>query len=64
MSKLFEVMSGGDPYSRAADVREYVHSFDDATCIYRGDLSGLAGKRATEQRLRRLYPGCTVRRGD
>lgn len=54
----FTVSSGGDPYSRAADVRE-----ETATgTIYCGDLSGRAGKRATESLLRRLYPGCRVSR--
>jgi hypothetical protein len=60
--RLFEVMQCGDPYSRAAEVREYATSFDDTSCIYRGDLSGLAGVRETERRLRRTYPGCKVRR--
>lgn len=62
MNRLFEVMSGGDPYSRAADVREYVASFDEDTCVYRGDISGMWGKRETEHRLRRMYPGCRIRR--
>lgn len=62
MTRLFEVMRGGDPYSNAAEVREYVNSFDEDTCTYRGDISGLAGVRETERRLRRMYPGCRIRR--
>jgi hypothetical protein len=63
--KLFEVISGGDPYSRAAEVREYPGGvFSDVSCIYCGDLSGRWTKRETERQLRRMFPNCKIRRGD
>ena len=64
MARLFEITSGGDPYSRAADIREYKESFDEDTCIYCGDLSGRWTKRRAEQELRRMFPCCIIRRGD
>lgn len=54
----FTVQRGGDPFSRAAEVIQHTSGGD----IYRGDLSGLAGVRETERRLRRDYPYCVVRR--
>lgn len=59
---LFIVKQNGDPYSRAADVLQFANSFDEPTCTYRGDLSGLWSRRRTEWELRRLYPGCKIRR--
>jgi len=59
MSKRhFTVSSGGDPYSRAADIREEV----EHGTIYCGDLSGRWPKRRAEAQLRRMFPGCRVTR--
>jgi hypothetical protein len=60
--KLFTVTPCGDPYNRAGwDVHEYANSFDEPTCVFRGDLSPIQGKARTIQTLRRLYPGCRIR---
>lgn len=56
---LFEVYPDGDPYSCGVWVREYRHSFDDETCIFRGDLSG--SRSVVTAYLRRNYPGCKIR---
>jgi hypothetical protein len=61
MAHLFEVQQNGDPHSRCWDVLEYAASFDEATCTFRGDLSGAGGRDRTIRTLRRLYPGCKIR---
>lgn len=59
---LFEILPCGDPYNPTGwDIREYKASYDEQTCIFRGDLSPSQGRDATEIMLRRLYPGCTIR---
>jgi hypothetical protein len=62
MIKLFEIVRCGDPYNRTGwDVREYKESFDEPTCIYRGDISPIQGRERTIRYLRRTYPGCKIR---
>jgi hypothetical protein len=58
---LFEVLPCGDPYSKAYDCREYRASFDEDTCTFRGDISGMWGKTKLVQYLRRNYPGCKIK---
>lgn len=58
---MFEIRPTGDPYDkRGWDVYEYKVSFDEPTCIFRGDLSPFYD-RETVNLLRRLYPGCKIR---
>lgn len=60
--KLFEISRTGDPFNKTGwDVREYEKSFDDSTCIFRGDLSPIQGRDNAKAALRRMYPGCKVR---
>ena len=60
--QLFEIVPTGDPYNRFGwDIREYKDSYDEPTCVFRGDLSPHQGRDATVRMLRRLYPGCKVR---
>jgi hypothetical protein len=62
MKNLFEILPTGDPYNRTGwDVREYVNSFDETTCTYRGDLSPIQGRDNAIRKLRRMYPGCKIR---
>jgi len=59
---LFEITRTGDPYNRTGwDVREYKNSFDEDTCIFRGDLGPIQGRDRTIRTLRRMYPGCKIR---
>ncbi len=63
--KLFEILPTGDPYNRTGwDVREYDKSFDETTCIFRGDISPVQGRENTKALLRRLHPGCKIRVSD
>ncbi len=60
--RLFEIERCGDPYNRHGwDVREFQSSYDEPTCVYRGDLSPIQGRDRTIRTLRRMYPGCKVR---
>ena len=60
--RLFEIQTTGDPYNRTGwDVREYQNSFDEDTCIFRGDLSPIQGRDNAIRQLRRQYPGCKIR---
>jgi hypothetical protein len=60
--RLFELVPTGDPYNKFGwDVREYRDSYDEGTCIFRGDLSPIRGKQSAIRKLRQLYPGCRVR---
>lgn len=59
---LFEIKPCGDPYNRHGwEVMEYQDSFDEDTCVYRGDLSPMQGRDRTIRYLRRVYPGCKIR---
>jgi hypothetical protein len=59
---LFEIYPTGDPYNKTGwDVREYKHSYDEPTCIFRGDISPIQGRANTIAFLRQFYPGCKVR---
>lgn len=61
-SHLFEILRCGDPYNRTGwDVHEYAKSFDEDTCVYRGDLSPIQGRDRAIRILRRMYPGCKIR---
>lgn len=60
--RLFEIERCGDPYNKTGwDVREFGKSFDESTCIYRGDLSPMQGRDRTIRYLRRNYPGCKIK---
>lgn len=62
---MFEIKPTGDPYSKHGwDVYEYKESFDEPTCVFRGDLSPVQGKRNTIDMLRRLYKGCKIQVSD
>ena len=62
MKRLFLVKRTGDPFNRHGwDVCEFEKSFDDGTCIFRGDLSPVQGRDNAVRLLRRMYPGCVVR---
>lgn len=59
---LFEILRTGDPYNKTGwDVHEYEKSYDDNTCVFRGDLSPIQGRGNAVRTLKRLYPGCKVR---
>lgn len=59
---LFEIVKCGDPHNKHGwNVREYKQSFNEPTCIHRGDLSPHRGRDATIRMLRRMYRGCVVR---
>lgn len=61
--RLFELIPCGDPFAKYSwDVREYQHSYDDKVCVFRGDLSPIRGRVRAEVILRRLYPGCKIKR--
>lgn len=60
--RLFEIQTTGDPYNKTGwDVHEYQDSFEEQTCVFRGDLSPMQGRDNTIRYLRRLYPGCKIR---
>ena len=55
--------SGARPLRSSAAFRSYVSqgSFDEPTCVFRGDLSPIQGRDNAIRELKRLYPGCKVR---
>lgn len=59
--KLFEIYENGDPFSKSWDVSEYQASFQDKTCIYRGDISGVFRKMTLVRYLKRTYPDCKIK---
>ena len=59
--RLFAIGPNGDPYSRAWKCHEYKDSFDESTCTYRGDISGMYGRNGLRAYLRRTYPHCVIR---
>lgn len=59
---LFEICRCGDPCNKYGwDIREYKDSFDEETCVYRGDLSPMQSRDRTISYLRRNYPGCKIK---
>ena len=58
--KLFGIKPNGDPFSKAWEACEYEVSFEDDTCIFRGDFPDLS-KTQLIAYLRRHYPGCKIR---
>ena len=60
--RLFEIVRTGDPHNPTGwDVREYKESFNETTCVFRGDLSPIKGRTRAFWTLRRLYPGCRIK---
>jgi hypothetical protein len=60
-ARLFHILPNGDPFSSGWEVHEYRQSFEEITCVYRGDISGLYGRNGLRVYLRRNYPGCIIR---
>ena len=60
--RLFVVKMCGDPFSSTWDCHEYENSFNDDTCVFRGDLSGLYHRDRLIATLRQLYPSCKIRK--
>ena len=62
---IFEIIRTGDPYNDDGwDIREYNESFDETVVIFRGDLSPIQGLDNAINRLKKLYPGCTIKIGE
>lgn len=62
VKRLFEIKHTGDPFNRHGwDIHEYAQSFNDDTCIFRGDLSPVQGRDNAIRLLRRMYLGCKIR---
>jgi hypothetical protein len=66
MSHEFEIKPTGDPYNRNGwDVTEVERVLGrEPSYWFRGDLSPIQRRTNTIVTLRRMYPGCKVRKGD